>query len=120
MLEIREAAFRFIDARYPTVRSARSGDPRSSTASGLQELFSANNEFEALRGPSRIELQLRGSPEDVWNLMKDMYFIGMLPETERQELRSEFISLAQDRSHQDGAVPITFPMQIFQISRSRT
>lgn len=115
--EIRQTTFRYIDSRYPKVRESRSGDPRVSSAEGLSELFCAPGVFHPLEEIREFSLIARTAPEGIWDFMKNMYFVAMLPEHERLELRNELVSLGARQADPSGHVTFRLPMKCFTVTR---
>ena len=111
--EIQKLTFQFIDSKYPKIRETRSGDPRVGTLEGLRELFKPVLGFGEPSAPLEFSLNMKVTPEGIWNFMKDMYFVGMLPEPEKVELKTALVSLGKDNMGAEGKVSFQFPMKIF-------
>jgi ubiquinone/menaquinone biosynthesis C-methylase UbiE len=116
-LELRQSMFQFIISRYPKVKEARVGDPRTASLNGLRELFRADLGFAEVESLVDFDLEVHTKPEGIWDLMKDLYFVAILPESEKSELRSHLISIGARNVDALGVVHFKFPMKTFTAIR---
>ena len=116
--DIQQLVFQFIDTRYPKVREVKSGDQRVFSQEGLKQLFKPKLGFKKIEEHFKFELQINTTPEDVWDsLMKDMYFTGMLPEKEKNQLKEKLVSFLKNKTNSSEKISFGFPMQKFTISK---
>ncbi len=116
--EIQKLTFQFLDARYPKIKEAKSGDIRAYSEGGLKSLFTYELEFD----PKTLtiedfELVIETDPTGVWRIMKDMYFIGILPVSEKQALKKEMESFAATNLNAQGKAVFEFPMTMFTVTK---
>lgn len=118
--ELIQTSYQFIDARYPVRKEARVGDSRTQNQEGLQELFQPRTGFEGIEELAAFALDIRTTPEGVWNLMKDFYWIALLPSEEKVQLQQELVSLAKTHSDPTGEVHFEYPFQQFTVYKTKT
>lgn len=110
--DVQKVMFKFLSQRYPKISEARSGDPRVQSESGIRELFSKG--FDSNIEFFDFSLIIQIEPNIVWNLIKDMYFVSMLPDSEKKELEAELkdftASYNQDSSFE-------FQMRMFTLKK---
>jgi SAM-dependent methyltransferase len=115
--EIQQLVFRFLDSRYPRIKETKSGDPRVQSEDGLKQLFNPDRGFSDTIKVFEFELIVATSREGVWNMMRDMYFIGLLPDDQKEALRKELGAFVDTRCDESGNISFGFPMKKFSVSR---
>ena len=114
--DIQQLVGNFLTTRYPAMKKARSGDPRVHSEDGLREIFHPDSGFR-FDGVAPIQLVVRTTPDAVWTFLKDVYFIGMLPDVDKEELRKEIVSFVSNKVDTIGVVNFGFPMKRFVVSK---
>jgi ubiquinone/menaquinone biosynthesis C-methylase UbiE len=59
-----------------------------------------------------FKLRYYVSPEGVWDYLRNMYFIPMMPEPAQRELKDELMALARDYQDESGKILFFVPMQL--------
>jgi len=96
----------------PQNRAGRAGNGRGLTLrseAALNELFTK---------PVKIHdfaLQIKTDPDGVWDLTKDMYFVSMLPDPEKEKLKGELLAFASSRKDSAGNLAFDFHMRRFDV-----
>ena len=103
----------FIAQRYPKIGAIRLGDKRIQSIDGLRELFREERGFRGLLDLGEFELQAVVDPQGLWDYMKDMYFVAMLPLTEKNGLRAALLEFASSHAGDDGQLRFEIPMRGF-------
>jgi SAM-dependent methyltransferase len=111
--EILKITLQFIDSRYPQVRETRTGDARVQSEAGLRELFSPARGFLEALDIFDFSLLINTDPQGVWDLMKDMYLISMLPPPDKSELEAELKRFTATKVNANGTVHFEFQMRMF-------
>ena len=111
--DIQKLTSHFIGNLYPKLQEVRSGDPRVQSEAGLQELFSLNGGFQQPTEIKDFALLIKTGPQGVWDLMKDMYFVSMLPKSEKDQHEIEMKEFAASKERPDGTVSFEFQMRMF-------
>jgi ubiquinone/menaquinone biosynthesis C-methylase UbiE len=109
--EIQKIVFHSIKENFSGVANARSGDSRVATSEGLKTLFQTQTGFSDAHEISDFELGVNLTPDGVWTLMRDMYFVGMLPDEAKERLRAELTAFAETKIDPSGKVSFTFPLR---------
>jgi ubiquinone/menaquinone biosynthesis C-methylase UbiE len=104
---------RYVDPRYPKIKEANAGDHRVSSLAGLTEIFS--KDFQPLKRHIDFDLEVKTGSDGLWEFMKDMYFVGMLPDSEKKELQEILLKLGRERANSQGRLEFQFPMKIFEV-----
>jgi ubiquinone/menaquinone biosynthesis C-methylase UbiE len=115
--EIQKIAFATVEQHLPSVKSARSGDRRVFTYEGLQEIFNKQSGFHEMPEISNFELNVKVTPEQTWDFIKDTYFVGMLPELAKTKLSSEIIAFTKTKIGSSGKLSFTFPLRYISVIR---
>ncbi len=115
--EIQRITSHFIGNLYPKLQEVRSGDPRVQSEAGLQELFSSNRGFQQPIEIKDFSLLIKTVPQGVWDLMKDMYFVSMLPKSEKDQLEIELKDFSASKKGPDGTVSFEFQMRMFTVRK---
>ncbi len=110
-------ALKFIVARYPKFPDARWGDPRVQSEAGLSEVFSPAKGFSGISEVHDFVLQVKTDPQGVWDFLKDMYFVSMLPPEEKAPLKAEVVAFAASRKAADGSVAFDFQLRRFSAQK---
>ncbi len=113
--DIRKIRLDYFDSKYPSVRNAKIGDPRIHSTEGLRELFSSHLGFQAIDAISDFELEIETDFAGIWTFMKDTYFIGMLPDHEKQELKKLYDTFGKKIADTNGQVKFSSPLSLFTI-----
>jgi SAM-dependent methyltransferase len=116
--EIQKLVSQFLVSRYPKIKDAKAGDGRVNTLEGLGELFRRDRGFDEPIDLGEFWLEVSTDPEGLWDFMKDMYFVGMLPAREKGELRLALVGFAAANAANDGKLRFEFPMRGFAAVRS--
>jgi len=116
--EIQTIVFQFIDSRYPVLRKLRTGDVRVFSKDGLNKIFSADIGFSGVESYDEFDLKVLTTPDGIWEFMKNMYFVGMLPESDRTVLRAQLLKLGTENTNSQGKVFFDFPMTRFVVKKS--
>ncbi|MDZ4662015.1 MAG: class I SAM-dependent methyltransferase [Pseudomonadota bacterium] len=117
--EVQGFIFEFIDSRFPKVREANWSDGRVNTEDGLKTLFSKQLEFSQKIEREDIELQIEGSPENVWQITKDMYLTGMLPVEQKRELEIALKSFVEKHPLVSKGQSFGFPLSKFTVTSNK-
>jgi SAM-dependent methyltransferase len=89
--DIRKILRGFI-SHYPKFREVRWGDPRLESEDGMREIFKGTFTLENIRP---IELLVDIAPEAIWDWVKDLYPVAILPEQEKAALKVELTAFAK-------------------------
>lgn len=116
--DIATFCLQFIESRYPKIIEARWGDPRVQSEIGLKDLFSPALGFKNDMEFSDIVLLVTTDPEGVWDFMKDMYFVSMMPLQDQQVLHLELVDFAKARMNSEGLLSFEFQMRMFSVSKA--
>lgn len=116
--EIRKRMGQFLTSRYPMIQEAKSSDPRVNSRQGLEDLFSVTAGFQGEVQIEDFELNVKTSPEGVWDFVRDMYFINVLSKTEKQELAQEIKKLGAANLNSAGHVAFKYPLRKFTVFRA--
>lgn len=111
--EIQKAMSDFMISRHPTLKEARSGDPRIQTEAGIAELFRRDLGFSRVEAFEGIELDVRVDAAELWDFVKDTYWVGMLPVGEKAELRELLDAVVAKNADPTGKVRFAYPMRKF-------
>ena len=103
----------FIARRYPKISAISPGDKRIQSSDGLRKLFRPELGFRGLLDLGEFELQAVVDPRGLWDYMKDMYFVAMLPAREKNDLRAALLDFASSRAGDDGRLRFEIPMRGF-------
>jgi len=106
-----------VRSRFPNVKDVKSGDQRVFSEEGLRSLFKSDTAFSELQDVQEFDLQYNVVPADVWQLMKNMYFISMLPPSDQERLQDATAELASRHVGSNGKVEFTFPMRKFTVTK---
>ena len=115
--EIDALVFDFVARRYPKIREVKVRDQRLNSREGLLELFRPELGFGEPIDLGEFELQAAVLPEGLWDYMKDMYFVGMLPASEKEELRALLVEFASSNAGSDGKLRFEIPMRGFSAQK---
>lgn len=118
MIEVRKLCVDFVNARLPARQNSLTGDPRVSTVEGLRELFSRSLGFEPLDRIHEIHLEITTSPDGVWKLMRDMYFVSLLEEDAKMELRERVLDLSRKRSKFGRHIHFEYAMKMIRVNKT--
>ena len=115
LAEILQVCHGFIDGLYPKIKEARLNLSKVHAEEDLKRLFTNDLGFG---NPTveNFELNVQTTPEGAWEFMKDMYFIGMLPDEEKKQFRIELISALSEKA---GPIFFGFPMMKINIAKSK-
>jgi len=116
--DMMKVAFQFMDSRHPKIKEAKTGDSRVNSEEGLARLFNPNLGFSRVSAMHDFELLVDIAPSETWDWVKDMYFIGMLPESEKVLLKEELITFAKTKSDSTGRFKFSSPMRKFSVEKS--
>jgi len=116
-LQVRRLYSEFLASRFPNMKDTKTGDSRVASEDGLKQLFTLDLGFNERIETLNFELQYIVEPAGIWSLMKDMYFVGMLPDIEQDNLRKAFIDLGDKNKAKDGKVTFGYPMRKFTITK---
>jgi ubiquinone/menaquinone biosynthesis C-methylase UbiE len=111
--EIQKITSQFIVARYEKFQNVPSGDSRVQSEAGIRDLFSPKNGFEDSVVISDFSLQVKTNAQGVWNLMKNMYFVSMLPAEENALLERELKAFSTSVADAEGSLSFDFQMRMF-------
>lgn len=100
--------------RFPALKEVPTGDPRVLSVEGTRELLNAEfmDQMEI-----EFDLEVATTPEGLWDFMRDMYYVGMVPEAEQGAMRERLIALGLARRGDDGLVRFAYPMRKFVFTR---
>jgi SAM-dependent methyltransferase len=107
--DFRKLFWSFLSARFQKIGEVRTGDSRLYTQEGLGQVFGDSFSVENLND---FELLINIAPEEIWDWVKDLYFIGMLPEEDKTKLKAELTDLAKTKSPQ-GRLYFESAMRLF-------
>jgi SAM-dependent methyltransferase len=107
--EFRKVFFGYVSSRFQKIKEVRTGDPRLLTQDGLIQVF---ENYFSVKNTSDFELLINIAPEEIWDWVKDLYFVGMLPEEDKTKLKTELIAVAKTKSTQ-GRLQFESSMRIF-------
>lgn len=102
--EVSRLTSMFVQTYLPRAREARAAQP------SLVRLAEAG-EF--------VQLQQRMPPENLWNYLRGMYLIAMLPAIAQRELQDEVLTLARDHVAGDGMICLQVPMRCLSVRRDQ-
>jgi SAM-dependent methyltransferase len=99
--------------RYPKIKEAVMGDARVNSAEGLQALFG-----DGFTPPKFFDFSIvvEMKPDNAWSLLKDMYFVGMLPDPEKQKVEKDVRQLVIKLSATHKT--FEFPMRMFSVTKN--
>jgi SAM-dependent methyltransferase len=115
--EIVNTSFGFADSRYAMIKETPTGDARVNTEAGLRTLFRPESGFGGIEELIDFELDIKTTPNGIWEFMRDMYFVGMLPEPDQQALARMLTALGERNQDSQAQVCFKFPMRKFTVSR---
>ena len=98
---------RCIQQFYPQFKPVRNGNPRVFSESGLRSLFHENDKLEIFD----FELRIPTTPTEIWNQLKDMYFIGMLPSEKKTQLKTALENFVTSHPYPGNHNDFAFPMR---------
>lgn len=112
--EIMNSVYNPIFVEYPKLKEATFGDARVNSEAGLQSIFNPGSGFSS---PTIYDFSIIApmKPDTAWAVMKDMYFVSMLPNDKKQKVEKDLRKLvsALSASHKT----FEFPMRLFSTSK---
>lgn len=115
--EVQGFVFAFIDHHFPLVKEAKLGDSRVYTSDGLNSIFTKTLGFSNDIESEDFELQIPGTPEGVWQVTKDMYLIGMLPNEQKVQLETDLKQFVRKHPLVNKGKAFGFPMRKIAIKK---
>lgn len=109
----------FVAERHPGMQKAPTGDPRTQTEAGLHELFHPETGFESAIELLDFEIPMRFTPPELWAFLADTYFVGMLPEAEKAELRERILEVGARRADRAGRALLEMPLRRLVVRRAQ-
>jgi hypothetical protein len=89
------------------------GDPRTRDEAGIRALFGAYSDFRV----EPLEVDLSGTPDEIWSLFTDVYPFEMMPpravESVAEAVRADFAALMRP----DGTLPCWFSFMVISAAR---
>lgn len=113
--EILKITYQFIDFRYPLIREIQTGDSRVQNEKGLKELFAKDKGFNGSVDIDDFSLMISTGPQGVWDLIKEMYFVSMLPSSDQIELEKEIKNYTLARANTNKMIDFEFQMRKFSV-----
>lgn len=112
--EFHKLLSKHLDSNISNLNKVPMGDSRTTTKDGIRELFSEND--WNVKDISDFSLDIECSPDEIWNLFKDMYFIDLLDAEQKDRLRKKIVGLASENSS-GGLVRTQFPMMLLTLEK---
>jgi len=114
--EVRRISVAFVTERFPGWPEARLGDSRVFHLDGLRELFAGG--FHPPETLTDIHLEVDTTPEGLWGVMRNMYYVGILDLEAKEELRGMIIKFGHRHARFGRELHFEFPMKMFSVRRS--
>lgn len=116
--DIQRFTYGFINARYPQVNEAKAGDPRAQSETNIRALLSPANGFLDPIVFKDTSLLIKTDPQGVWDLMKEMYLVSFIPQSEKDELERKLKEFAATLASPDGTLSFNFGMLMFTATKA--
>lgn len=107
----------FFKSEYPQMTRGKTGDSRTESRAGLEELFGVRSARTVIAESKDLSLKVCTSAEEAWDYWKNTYYIGLLPSEKKQLLQARLISAAKQRADSEGNVRFELPMWQFIVRK---
>lgn len=115
--KVQNKTSQFILNLYPKMKNFSSGDSRIQSEVGVKEVFSPSLGFSKNIEFMDFSLCIDVDSMQIWSLVKDTYFVSMLPDDEKNQLKLELIDFVKSESSNSERVQLEFEMKLISVEK---